>query len=134
MVLALDMYTYVEVVGDPFWEASMQEEYKSPIENHTWDSVLLPSDRKLVICRWVYKTKKAVDEQESGYKARLVAKGFQYIHMIDYDETFSLVEKMDSILLALSIATAVGWEVHHMDMKNDFLHRDLSEDIYMDQP
>jgi hypothetical protein len=36
--------------------------------------------------------------------------------------------------LALSIATARGWEVHQMDVKNDFLHGDLSEDIYMEQP
>jgi hypothetical protein len=39
---------------------------------------------------------------------------------------------MDSILLALSIATAKGWEVHHMDVKNAFLHSDLSEEIYME--
>jgi hypothetical protein len=37
---------------------------------------------------------------------------------IDCDETCTLVAKMDSIRLELSIATAKGWEVHHMDMKN----------------
>jgi hypothetical protein len=36
--------------------------------------------------------------------------------------------------LALAIAEAKGWEVHQMDMKNAFLHADLSEDIYMEQP
>eukprot|EP00253_Pinus_taeda_P002827 PITA_02827 len=41
---------------------------------------------------------------------------------------------MDSIRLALSIATARGWEVHHMDVKNAFLHGDLEEEIYMEQP
>eukprot|EP00253_Pinus_taeda_P012934 PITA_12934 len=41
---------------------------------------------------------------------------------------------MDSILLALSIADAQGWEVHQMDVKNSFLHGDLSEEIYMEQP
>eukprot|EP00253_Pinus_taeda_P003569 PITA_03569 len=41
---------------------------------------------------------------------------------------------MDSIHLALAIATAQGWEVHQMDVKNVFLHRDLSEEIYMEQP
>ena len=42
--------------------------------------------------------------------------------------------KKDSIRLALSIAAARGWEVHHMDVKNAFLHGDLSEEIYMEQP
>jgi hypothetical protein len=41
---------------------------------------------------------------------------------------------MDSIRLALAIAAAKGWEFHHMNMKNAFLHEDLSEEIYMEQP
>jgi hypothetical protein len=61
------------------------------------------------------------------YKARLVSKGFQQLHGIDYDETFALVAKMDSIRLALAIATTRGWEVHQMDVKNAFLHGDLLE-------
>jgi hypothetical protein len=36
--------------------------------------------------------------------------------------------------LALAIVATKGWEVHHMDMKNAFLHSDLSEEIYMKQP
>jgi hypothetical protein len=55
------------------------------------------------------------------------------VHGIDYDETFSLVVNMDSTRLALAIAAAKGWEVHQMDMKNSFLHGDLSEEIYMEQ-
>jgi hypothetical protein len=39
---------------------------------------------------------------------------------------------MDSIPLELSIVAAKRWEVHHMDVKNAFLHSDLSEDIYME--
>jgi hypothetical protein len=84
--------------------------------------VPLPSYRKLVRCKWVYRTKKATDGQVSRYKERLVAKGFQQVHMIDYDETFAPVAKMDSIWLALAIAAARGWEVHQMDVKNSFLH------------
>ena len=41
---------------------------------------------------------------------------------------------MDSIQLALAIAATKGWEVHQMDVKNAFLHDDLSEEIYMEQP
>jgi hypothetical protein len=41
---------------------------------------------------------------------------------------------MHSIRLALAIAATKGWEVHHMDVKNAFLHGDLSEEIYMEQP
>ena len=56
------------------------------------------------------------------------------MHGIDYDETFAPVAKMDSICLTLAIAVVQGWEVHQMDVKNAFLHGDLSEEIYMEQP
>jgi hypothetical protein len=69
----------------------------------------------------------------SRHKARLVAKGFQQIHEINYDETFAPVAKLDSIMLALAIGAARGWKVHQMDVKNAFLHGDLSKEIYMEQ-
>eukprot|EP00253_Pinus_taeda_P023445 PITA_23445 len=112
----------------------MEEEYNSLLENQTWDLVPLPSGRKLVRCKWVYRTKSAADGQITRRKARLVAKGFQQVHGIDYDETFAPVAKMDSIRLTLAIAAAQRWEVHQMDVENAFLHGDLSEEIYMEQP
>jgi hypothetical protein len=39
----------------------MNEEYRSLMENDTWDLVPLPKGRKLVRCKWVYKTKYASD-------------------------------------------------------------------------
>ena len=37
----------------------MDEEYRSLMENDTWDLVPLPKGRKLVRCKWVYRTKYA---------------------------------------------------------------------------
>jgi hypothetical protein len=53
------------------------------------------------------------------------------VHDIDYDETFTPVAKIDSIHLTLAIAKTKGWEVHQMHVKNEFLHDDLSKEIYM---
>jgi hypothetical protein len=55
------------------------------------------------------------------------------VHGIDYDDTFSPVVNMDSIHLELSIAMEKGWEMHYMDMKNAFLHSDLSKEMYMEK-
>ena len=41
---------------------------------------------------------------------------------------------MDSIRLALAIAASKQWEVHHMDVKCDFINGYLIEEIYMQQP
>eukprot|EP00253_Pinus_taeda_P004174 PITA_04174 len=41
---------------------------------------------------------------------------------------------MNSIRLVLSLAAPLKWEVHQMDVKSAFLHGDLHEEIYMEQP
>jgi hypothetical protein len=64
----------------------------------------------------------------------LIAKGFRQVHGIEYDDTFALVEKMDSIHLALAIAKTKRWEVHQMDVNNPLLHGDLTKEIYMEKP
>ncbi|GJZ24699.1 ribonuclease H-like domain-containing protein [Tanacetum coccineum] len=49
------------------------------------------------------------------------------------DETFSLV-KPATIRIVHSLATSRNWLVHQLDVKNTFLHGDISKTIYMHQP
>jgi hypothetical protein len=48
MVQYSDPHNYNEVVGNALWEATMQEEHDSLLENQTWDLVPLPLGRKIV--------------------------------------------------------------------------------------
>jgi hypothetical protein len=80
------------------------------------------------------RTKYASDGSIERHKARLVAKGFSQVEGIDYNETFAPVAKMNSIHLVLALAASHKWEVHQMDVKSAFLHGDLKEEIYMEQP
>jgi hypothetical protein len=41
---------------------------------------------------------------------------------------------MEAIRLLLALADHQGWQVHHMDVKSDFLNGDLQEEVYVDQP
>ena len=52
---------YEEAAGDPIWKTSMKEEFSSLQKSNTWELVDLPPGRKLVQCKWVYKTKFATD-------------------------------------------------------------------------
>eukprot|EP00253_Pinus_taeda_P023523 PITA_23523 len=113
-----DTDTFAEASGHPHWEAAMNEEYHSLLANDTWDLVPLPKGRKLVRCKWVYRTKYGPDGKVDKHKARLVAKGFSQVEGIDYTETFSPVAKMNSIRLVLSLAASLKWEVHQMDVKS----------------
>lgn len=83
--------------------------------------------------RCVYRLK----QEENAilcYKARLVVKGFSQKKGIDFDETFSPVAKMSSIRNVLGLAASLDLEVEQMDVKTAFLHGDLEEEIYMEQP
>ncbi|GLJ23273.1 hypothetical protein SUGI_0440310 [Cryptomeria japonica] len=112
----------------------MEEEYSSLMRNNTWDLVHLPKGRKMVRCKWIYRTKFVVDGSVDKYKAQLVVKGFSQVAGVDYTETFALVAKMNSICLTLAIVATHGLAIHQIDVKSAFLHGDLDEDIYMEQP
>lgn len=68
------------------------------------------------------------------YKARLVAKGYTQSYGIDYQQTFALVAKINSVRVLISLATNQGWPLLQFDVKNVFLYGDLEEEVYMDNP
>ena len=67
-----DLDTFVEASGHPEWDKTMKEEYNFLLANDTWDLVPLPKGRKLVRCKWVYRTKYGLDGIVDKHKAILV--------------------------------------------------------------
>jgi hypothetical protein len=112
----------------------MKEEYNSLVENNIWELVPLPSNGRLVICKWILKTNRATYGYVTKYKAQLVSKGFSHVQSIDCEDTFASVTKIDSIRLVLAIAGSRKWEVHYMDVNNALLHGDINDKIYMEHP
>ncbi|RVX14359.1 Retrovirus-related Pol polyprotein from transposon TNT 1-94 [Vitis vinifera] len=116
------------------WRQAMVDEMASLHSNGTWDLVVLPSGKSTVSCRWVYAIKVGPDGQVDRLKARLVAKGYTQVYGSDYGDTFSPVAKIASIRLLLSMAAMCSWPLYQLDIKNAFLHGDLAEEVYMEQP
>ncbi len=71
----------------------MDEEMTELDVNATWELVVLPKEKKVIGYKWVYKIKHNVNGYVSIYKTRLVAKGYAQTYGIDYEETYSLVQK-----------------------------------------
>lgn len=112
----------------------MELEMAALHQNGTWDLVPLPPDKQTVGCKWVYTVKFHPDGSIDRLKARLVAKGYTQTYGIDYEETFSPVAKISSVLVFIYLAANLDWPLFQLDVKNSFLHGDLHEEVYMEQP
>ena len=113
------------------WEKAMQSEMDALHHNSTWELVNLPTGKRALPCKWVYKLKVTTNDGKPKYKARLVAKGFRQQQGVDFEEIFSLVVKMATLCCVLTLAAREDMELVQMDVKTTFLHGDFHEDIYM---
>ncbi|KAJ9556497.1 hypothetical protein OSB04_011111 [Centaurea solstitialis] len=123
-----------EAMCDPHWQAAMDAEMAALLSNHTWDLVPKPSNANIVGSRWLYHHKFDGNRHLERYKGRLVSQGFSQQLGLDFNDIFSPVVKPATICTVLSISISRNWPIHQLNVKNAFLHGDLTETVYMRQP
>ena len=126
--------TFHEASSNPLWQQAMKEELDALHKTGTWDLIDLPSRKSSISCKWVYKIKTRSDGIVDRYKAYLIARVFTQEDRIDYEETFSPVASLSSIMTLIIVSTARKWPLFQMDVKNDFLNGELSKEVYMKLP
>jgi len=62
-----------------------------------------------------------------------MANGYSQKHGINYIEVFTLVARMNIIILIITIVAHQRWEIYQLDVKYDFSRETLSEDVYVVQ-
>ena len=123
-----------EVLSHLGWKQAIAEEIDALYSNGTWELVALPPGKSLVGYHWVYIVKMGPDGQVDRLKARLVSKGYIQQYGSDYYDTFSPMAKITFVCLVLSMVAMRSWPLFQLDIKNAFLHGDLAEEVYMEQP
>ena len=116
------------------WKEAMKEEMKLLHSNDVWELVEPPPNRKIVGSKWIFKKKTDANGTVNRYKARLVAQGCSQRFGLDYEETFSLVVRFESVRAVIVLGAQCELQLHQMDVSTAFLHGELSEEVYMQQP
>ena len=129
--------TYEEAVNSSktkYWKQAMQAEVDSLENNNTWTFVDKPQDKNVLPGKRVYKVKYSADGQVDKYKARYVAKGFAQVEGLDFFETCAPTCKPETFRTLLAVATQKGLELRQMDVKSAYLHSEIEDEIYLEQP
>lgn len=77
--------------------------------------------------KWVYEMKHKSYGTIQRYKARIIAKGYNQVDRLDFFDTFSLVSKVTLVRTLFASSSINYWNLHQMDISNEFLHGDLHE-------
>ena len=112
----------------------MTKDMDALFSNGTWELVTLLSSKSPVGCRWIYTVKVRPNCQVDQLKACLVAKGDTQQYGSNYYDTFSSMAKIASVHSLFSMAAMRSWPPFQLDIKNAFLHGDLADEVYMEQP
>lgn len=129
-----DPVSFDVAVKESKWQKAMDDEIAAIERNNTWELTNLPKGQKTIGVKWVYKTKLKENGEVDKYKARLVAKGYKQEFGIDYKEVFAPVARHDTIRLMIALAAQNSWRIFQLDVKSAFLHGDLQEYVFIDQP
>ncbi|GKE15772.1 retrovirus-related pol polyprotein from transposon TNT 1-94 [Tanacetum coccineum] len=94
----------------------------------------LPSGKRAIGTKWVFRNKKDERGIVIRNKARLVAQGHRQEEGIDYEEVFAPVARLEAIRLFLAYASFIVFLVYQMDVKSAFLYGTIEEEVYVTQP
>jgi hypothetical protein len=124
----------VQANRDDKWVRERNEELYQIYKNKAWDLVPRPNDKNIIGSKWVYRNKL----NEYGHKVKnrgiLVCKGHAQVEGVEFKEFFSLIARIEAIMMFLDFACYKNFKVYHMDVKLVFLNGDLEEEVYVEKP
>nr|GEU41073.1 retrovirus-related Pol polyprotein from transposon TNT 1-94 [Tanacetum cinerariifolium] len=90
-------------------------------------------DMTTIGTKWVYRNKLDENGVVTRNRARLVSQGYNQQEKTDYDETYALVARIESIRILLAYSCALDFKLYQMELKNAFLNDFINEEVYVAQ-
>ena len=75
-LVAFEPTNFNKATSDEQWKMAIEKEIAMIEKNATWKLVDRPKNKKVLIVKWIFKTKLNPDDFVNKYKARLVVKGY----------------------------------------------------------
>ncbi|KAJ9566253.1 LOW QUALITY PROTEIN: hypothetical protein OSB04_002219 [Centaurea solstitialis] len=107
---------------DPHWRVAMDAEMAALLSNYTWDLVPKPSNAKI---------------DGNPMDVLSVTRDVLLLRVSHSNPDWTLMTlsvQLSNRPLFARISISRNWPIHQLDVKNSFLHGDLTETIYMHQP
>lgn len=116
---------------DEDWILTMKDELEQFTRNKVWELILKPEDTSIIRTRWVFCNKLDESGTVIHNKARFVAQGYNQQEGIDFDKTYALVARIESIRMILAFACHKSFKLFQMDVKSTFLNGYIGEEVYV---
>nr|GEV34311.1 retrovirus-related Pol polyprotein from transposon TNT 1-94 [Tanacetum cinerariifolium] len=99
-----------------------------------WELIDKPFGKIIIKLKWLWKNKKDEDQTVIRNKVRLVAKGYAQEEVIDFEESFAPVARLEAVRIFVAYATDKSFPNYQMDVKTTFLNGPLKEEVFVSQP
>nr|GEZ38355.1 retrovirus-related Pol polyprotein from transposon TNT 1-94 [Tanacetum cinerariifolium] len=93
-----------------------------------------PEGKNIIALKWLWKNKCDAENIMVQNKTRLVAKGYKQEEGIDFEESFSLVTRLEPVRMLIAYAAHKISNIFQMDVITTFLNGLLKEEFYVSQP
>jgi hypothetical protein len=131
-VSSFEPFKIEDALHDPDWVVVMQDELINFKYNKVWSLIERPN-QNIVVTKWVFHNKQDEHGVVTRNKSWLVAKGYSQVEGLNFEETFALVARLESIRMLLVYVTHLDFNVYQMDVKSAFLNGLIKEKIYVEQ-
>ena len=112
----------------------MHDELNQFVRNDVWEIIPRPKNVYVISTKWIFKNKTDEDGEIIQNKSRPVAQGYTKVEGVNFDESFALVARFESIHILMSIACTMNFKLYQMYMKCEFLNGYLNEELFVEQP